>query len=233
MRHRGISVGFGVMVWGVLSLGVSGTPATAASVTFQFTGQLTFVESLLETATGISAGNSFIGTYTFDPTTLGSTFDPFVTVYSGAITNATASIGANVVLSPSLPYSSSITIVNRPAPVSGPDYSTSFSSFSVNQQSINGIRLNALNIGLVDPLATAFNNTALPTTPPSLGSFATKSASFYFLNELNGYGGAATGEIHSLTAVPIPAAVLLFGSGLTALIGLGAGSWRRKQIRVA
>lgn len=232
MKHRGISVRLGVMVWGLLFLGVSGTPATAAPVTFQFSGQLTFVEPLLETATGISAGNSFIGTYTFDPTTLGSTLDPSRTDYSGAITNATVSIGTNVVLSPSLPYSSTITIVNR-LPNFGPDYSNSLSSFSVNQQNINGIRLNMFQVQLVDPLATAFNNTSLPTTPPSLSSFATKSASFYFLNELNGYGGAATGEIHSLTAVPVPAAVLLFGTGLTALIGLGAGSWRRKQIRVA
>jgi heme A synthase len=45
--------------------------------------------------------------------------------------------------------------------------------------------------------------------------------------------GTVSGVLTALTAVPLPAAVILFGAGLVALVGLGAGSWRQKKNSLA
>ena len=79
--------------------------------------------------------------------------------------------------------------------------------------------------------ASLFGSDALPTTVPSIGSF----------NDFNrwrlvfgpGNGIVVRGDLTALTAVPLPAAVILFGAGLVALVGLGAGSWRRKSNSLA
>jgi hypothetical protein len=85
-------------------------------------------------------------------------------------------------------------------------------------------------IELADPTHTAFNNDLLPTTPPNLGSFATKNFRLVFNG---GPVGTVSGVLTALTAVPLPAAVILFGAGLVALVGLGAGSWRQKKNNLA
>ncbi len=63
--------------------------------------------------------------------------------------------------------------------------------------------------------------------PPSLDSLNGGSARWRLLFEdVNGVPGAYVGSISSLTAVPLPTAVLLFGAGLISLVGLGAGGLR-------
>ena len=75
----------------------------------------------------------------------------------------------------------------------------------------------------------------LPTTPPSLGSFATKTFHLTFLNSSQVVIGDAVGTINSLsmTPVPLPPAVILFGAGLVALVGLGARNWQQKRSGLA
>lgn len=227
MKHRGISVGLGVMVWGLLSLGVSGMPATAAPVTFQFSGQLTSVIGGGLTAAGFSAGQSFVGSYTFESTSSKVPSTPGIGIYQ-ALTSLTATVGSyTVTLVPGM-LNGSITIYNN--------YVSSLYGtrdlYSVGAQVsggvVNGLSPFGFGLDFIDPSHTAFDSEALPSSPPNLSSFASKTAGFYFQG-----GSSLQGEIHSLSAVPVPAAVLLFGTGLTALIGLGTGSWRRKQIRVA
>ena len=66
--------------------------------------------------------------------------------------------------------------------------------------------------------------------PPSLASLGipgTGSARWrLFLEDGGGIPTAFVGSITSLTAVPLPAAVVLFGAGLISLVGLGAGGLR-------
>ncbi|MGE0642131.1 MAG: hypothetical protein AB7P24_00530 [Nitrospira sp.] len=67
--------------------------------------------------------------------------------------------------------------------------------------------------------------------PPSLASvLATPGVGSarwrIFFEDANGIPSAFHGSITSLTAVPLPAAVLLFGAGLISLVGLGAGGLR-------
>jgi len=96
--------------------------------------------------------------------------------------------------------------------------------------SVNGKTPNFFEIKLNDSSATAFSNDSLPTTPPSLASFDTKTFRLVFSG-----GGQTTvsGVLTSLTAIPLPPAVILFGAGLVALIGLGAGSWRQRKNSLA
>ncbi|MBH0202663.1 MAG: hypothetical protein HP496_10330 [Nitrospira sp.] len=69
-----------------------------------------------------------------------------------------------------------------------------------------------------------FTNTDLKN-PPSLSDLDSKTWRLYFKNS-DGVPFAFYGPIHSLTAVPLPPAVLLFGAGLIALVGLGVGGLR-------
>lgn len=61
--------------------------------------------------------------------------------------------------------------------------------------------------------------------PPSFGSL-TEARWRLFFEGARGTPFAAVGSITSLTAVPLPPAVLLFGAGLIALVGLGVGGLR-------
>ena len=85
------------------------------------------------------------------------------------------------------------------------------------------------NNNLVDPLGP-FSDTSLPTTPPGIDSHSNGSPFRVFF----GTGDEASvvnGTILSMHIVanPLPPAVILFGAGLVALIGLGAGSWRQRK----
>ncbi len=74
-----------------------------------------------------------------------------------------------------------------------------------------------------------FGDTSLQD-PPSLSSLGIPgqgSARWrLFFEDANGLPSAYVGSITSLTAVPLPTAVLLFGAGLFSLVGLGAGGLR-------
>ncbi|MDH4344368.1 MAG: hypothetical protein OEV71_14845, partial [Nitrospira sp.] len=65
---------------------------------------------------------------------------------------------------------------------------------------------------------------ALPMSAPSLSSLAFNEFRLAFGPD--GVAGGVSGVVTSLTAVPLPAAVLLFSAGLISLVGLGAGGLR-------
>jgi len=230
MRHRGISVGLGVMVWGLFHLGMWGTSATAAPVTFQFAGQLTSVIGSGLTAAGFSAGQSLLGSFSFEPSS--SDLSPSANLGDyRALTNLTATVGSyTVTLVPGIQHSAITIWNNYESYPFGPIDQYSVGG-EVTGTTVSGMSPFSFGLALTDPSHTVFDSDALPSSPPNLSSFATKRASFYFPGALG--NSFLHGEIHSLTAVPVPAAVLLFGTGLTTLIGLRAGNWRREQIRVA
>ena len=70
----------------------------------------------------------------------------------------------------------------------------------------------------------AFTGTNLQN-PPSLASLTGTRWRLIFENG-DGNLVRIQGALNSLTAVPLPAAVLLFGAGLISLVGLGAGGLR-------
>jgi hypothetical protein len=76
--------------------------------------------------------------------------------------------------------------------------------------------------------ANTFTGDTLPTTAPSISAF-TNFNRWRLIFGPEGNGKVVRGTITSLTAVPLPAAVVLFGAGLVALAGLGAGNWRQRK----
>ena len=77
-------------------------------------------------------------------------------------------------------------------------------------------------------VSSPFSDTLLPTTPPGI-TFGT--AVPFRVVFTGGDLSTVTGTIHSLSllATPLPPAVILFGAGLVALIGLGARNWRQQK----
>jgi hypothetical protein len=72
-----------------------------------------------------------------------------------------------------------------------------------------------------------FADTSLQN-PPSLGGINNLTTGRWrlFFEDVHGNPSMVLGSISTLTAVPLPAAVLLFGAGLISLVGLGAGGLR-------
>ncbi len=81
----------------------------------------------------------------------------------------------------------------------------------------------------LDGPETLFVNNDLQD-PPSFSSLSSSNLTAarwrLFFEDVDGNPAAYLGSITSLTAVPLPAAVLLFGAGLISLVGLGAGGLR-------
>lgn len=150
-------VGLGILWCGLLSGGLLANPATAALVTFNFTGTVTNNFPL----TGDGYGDGYM----------------VASSYSRA-------------------------------------------SFSTSRTPL------ALEFGLTGS-TSSFSNTSLPTTQPSLSSFANPPTFRGVFT--GGMKPIVHGALDSLRAVPLPTAVILFGAGFIALVGLGAGSWRQRE----
>lgn len=94
---------------------------------------------------------------------------------------------------------------------------------------VNGFLPSSLVILVTDSSRTAFDSEALGRLPPSISAFNGKN--FYQL----AFGGSGSpsifGSITSVSpsTVPLPPAIILFGAGLVALVGLGARNWRQRR----
>lgn len=199
----------------VCALSVPITEVQAALVTYSFTG------SFLEPATPLSVSGSF----QFESATTGSNG-----VYNGAVKGFTFKIGPvddPVYEASFIPGANAVTVsqdilttgfntIDRwelvSAATGGDLFGFTPLSFDLRFDVMNG----NLNTNLQDP--------------PSLGSLGGGSASWrLILEDGTRFPSAYLGSITNLTAVPLPAAVLLFGAGLISLVGLGAGGLRNLQ----
>ena len=171
---------------------------------------------------GFSPGQTLAGSYTFESTTILSNPD---NRYNGAITSLTGSLS---------PYTATLG--------TGSNFIAVRNDLSTGDHYLISAPLNPLpavtglsvrfEMELIDPTATAFTSEALATTPPSLSAFATKSFRLVFEDAAAQASVQVRGTVTSLTAVPLPAAVVLFGAGLVALAGLGAGSRRQQKTSI-
>lgn len=202
------------------------TPATAGQVTFQFTGSVTDVGVGTPTAYSIRSGSVLNGFYLMDPQdpNIIRTVNPagHATYDVVGVKNLTFTLGDLVVSPPSQGYTKAgSVVVSSSSSVGGQSYitSTSFDSPEVA----------SLEIGYFGGSGYINDNLDLPTTAPSINSFTTTRFRLYFNNQ----PGTPFVEGHlTMAPVPLPPAVILFGAGLLALVGLGAGSWRHKEPRI-
>lgn len=203
----------GILVSSVLWGGLAVNPVSAAPITYTFAGTVTTVNSALSSQ--FNTTQTMSGQMTVSDVMVSSTY-PILTFTNFKVGTYQAT---------QLGTSGTVTIQNNNTFLNAPSTIDRFALFqSVNGASVNTYTPSYFTMDLRGP-QSLFNSTALPTTVPSISSFNVK-------NEwrLNFSGGqVVVGQMSQLTAVPLPAAVVLFGAGLVALVGLGAGSWRPKR----
>jgi len=223
MRVRVFALSIAMILGGALTV----SPVMAASVTFNFTGAVSDIGTQLSGGP-FSLNQPVTGSYTFASTT-SNTGSGFTGTYNGALdgpsTNLNVTIGTYVA---SLASGANSIEVKNPPSLGADSYTVTglFSGSAVNGNSASSFKLELNNAS-----TNQFNGVLLPTTAPSISSFADKTLRLVFGN--GGNSRTVIVSLSSLTAVPLPAAVILFGAGLVALAGLGAGSWRQRRSSVA
>ncbi len=214
------------LTFGALGLLFVAMPSQAANVPFNFSGSVAEVHGGVFTAGG-SGVNGFgsalpvSGSFTFNSATADVLpGDPMWGLYANPIQNMTVKVG-NYTATFS-PGSSVMQVINNPG--LGDTFKVTLNGFTSSPATVNGLTPTTFEMELVNPNGSVFSNDHLPTTPPSLSSFASNQWRLVF----SGVGNRVQGALTSL--VPLPAAVWLFGAGLIALVGLGSrGLVTRKE----
>jgi len=203
----------------LLGASIAVTPATAALITYAFSGEVTKVQNQLNPPFSVNLSpTAMTGSMTVNTTDLNSN----TKIGQYTITNFSLNIEGQTYGNGSFQQ---VEIRNG---LPGQD------QFNVSVVSPTGLPVGTRVPGLFDIQlhgpSTIFSTDALPTTSPSISSFTNKN-----LWRLVFEPGSkvVSGVMTSMTVVPLPAAVILFGAGLIALVGLGAGSWRQKKHSIA
>ncbi|MBX3335150.1 MAG: VPLPA-CTERM sorting domain-containing protein [Nitrospira sp.] len=206
----------------LLVLGVA--PTKAANVQFNFNGSVAEVHGGVFTAGGAGSngfGSSLPLSGSFTYNSANSDLlpgDPMWGLYANPVQSMNLKIG-NYTATFS-PGSSVMQVINNPG--LGDTFKLTLNGFTGS--TVNGLTPTTFEMELINPNGSVFANDHLPTTPPSLSSFASNQWRLVF----SGVGNRVQGALTSL--VPLPAAVWLFGAGLIALVGLGSrGLVTRKE----
>ena len=212
------------VITGVCALLINISPGYAANIPFNFSGSISDVQGGVFTSGG-GGNNGFgsslplSGNLTFNSATA-DVFagDPTWGLYPNAVQNMTLKVGNYTTTF--TPGSSLMQVINNPG--LGDTFKLTLNGFTGN--TVNGLTPTMFELELINPNGSVFANDHLPTTPPSLSSFASNQWRLVF----SGVGNRVQGALTSL--VPLPAAVWLFGAVLIALVGLGSrGLASRKE----
>jgi hypothetical protein len=204
------------------SLLLAETAADAALVIYSFTGGASNVNGALLPTVNLMSPVS--GTFQFDSATPGTSGN-----YPGAVTGLSLSIGG---YSASFtPGANAVTVFNN-IDLGGGLMGDRWSLVTATTGSpINGYSPLRFDLHLDQEGGSVFSDTTLQE-PPSLASLTGTRWRLIFENA-EGNLVRIQGSLSSLTPVPLPASVLLFGAGLVSLVGLGAGgirNLRRTQV---
>lgn len=205
------------------------TAAQAASASYSFKGNID------------GAGNQYSVSGSFDFNNETSVSGG---VYNGAVKNFNFNIfhNGNLIYTPSFTAGTDIVTISNNANVGGDLRDRWALTSAVTGDPLIGLggepitpfsfdfRLDDRG-NMADPLAADSLSSTDLQNPPSFTSLAgsplTAARWRLFLEDADDNpAGAYVGSITSLTAVPLPAGVVLFGIGLISLVGLGAGGVR-------
>jgi hypothetical protein len=212
MIKRWLSKGFMLPAAAVCSLLIPYTAAQAALVQYSFTGTVGGANGALRSE--LPVGSAMNGTFSFENTTSSTGTGRYV----GALQSFSLDIGSYSV---NFDPSGDLNLIRITDNPSGDLWRlrTSVTGDSIGQYSPTEFRLD-----LEDEDGLAITGTGLQN-PPSLGDLTSTQWRLVF-EDAGGRMVRVQGVLSSLTAVPLPAAVLLFGAGLISLVGLGAGGLR-------
>ncbi|MBU6435353.1 MAG: hypothetical protein KGS09_18640 [Nitrospirae bacterium] len=210
-----VRIGLGLIFLGMIACFLPNAPASADILQFSFTGAVSDVNSSLFPT--FNNGQTLFGSITVDSSTPDTNSSGPISQYNNAIKNLTLSLGP---------------MIN--ATLGATDNSIQIHHFASFDRYAIGAPLTGSPVPVigVTPVSFNFDGDASPAFPPSLSSFMSNHWRLTF----SGAGNPTIlGSLTSLTltSVPLPAAVILFGTGLVALAGLGAGNWRRQKTGLA
>jgi hypothetical protein len=205
----------------VMCFSLSGV-AQAALVTFNFEGKVVAPVHpiLILNNVGISVGTPFSGSYTFESTTPDlRNLQSNVGQYAYTDLSITL-LGQTYSLDTAAATVRAINVVNNADPLTD-GYAVLFSRSPFVGGSPEVFTLQIAKPGL-------FSDDALPLTPFSLNGLTNSSVAMGGFGPLAPFGVAVLGGLTSLTLapVPLPGAILLFGTSLIGLVGLG---YRRRM----
>lgn len=195
---------------GLLTFTLPIAPASAALLQFSFGGEVETVTGLLTPP--IVSGQKLSGFFTIESTTSGTPAGPNTTQYTNIFKNMTLSLG----------------------PLGGPAVMTASLGTGDNSLFIKTTGPNTLYSALGPLTGSPVNTSFTPIrfefdgnagSPPTIGNLLSNNNRWRIIFDGTG-NQMVSGVATAITAVPLPAAVILFGAGLVALAGLGAGSRR-------
>ncbi len=206
---------------------VAMAPVMAAEITYNFSGNVTNVGSFLSPpavpSPQFTTGSTMTGTMTIDTadgnpgsSTFGSYSIQSLSVTIGGYT-ATVGPTGTVNIRNGVPGNDRFEVAAPSQPgnlAGGPINFLLPRLFTINLRGPNNI----------------FGSDELPSTVPSLSSFTGANQFRLQFGPTNGANARVVGQLTELTAVPLPTSVILFGLGLVALIGLGAGGLRNIRV---
>ena len=217
MRH----VAMGIVLGLILSWGGSPGIATAALITFYFEGNVNAVTSQL--TPDFTLSDRFRGSYSFNSLTPDGNLSPRIGDYT--LANASFTLGGHTYsMGGGVAGDLSVVIGNANLDPGRTIDSYTVAFTPVGPSSTNGLIPSKFSLRIAG--VNHFPDDSLPLTPPSLSGLSHNVIRFDMGTVAQLTHGVVGGEITSLslTAVPVPGAVLLFGSGL---IGLAAFGRRR------
>ena len=211
LHSASISKGLGAIIGIILGAALAVSPAMAASITYNFTGTVDVVNVQLQSQ--FNTSQTISGQAIVDSAGSGGEYaiQNFIVHIGGYQATMGPSGGVTITDVTSKSFGQDRFFLQLNGPQVGVPKLLSPSLFSIDLRGPNNV----------------FSSDALPTTPPGLSAFSNLNS--WRLVFSPGNGRDVSGTLTSMTVVPLPAAVILFGAGLVALVGLGAGSWRQKK----
>ena len=206
--------GFFLPAIALCSLLISGNAAHAALVTYSFDGTVGSVSGALRST--FPVGSSLMsGTFSYDTVPSGTTGR-----YMDAVKSLSFTIGGYEVNFDPMGDTNVIRITDS----SSGDLWRLRTSVTGDPVGMGEFKPVDFRLNLADEDGVAITGKAL-NNPPSLGDLTSTHWRLVF-EDMDGKTVRVQGVLNSLTAVPLPAAVILFGAGLISLVGLGAGGLR-------
>ncbi len=219
MMRRWFCKGLLLPAVAMCSLFVPLSAAHAAFVSYSFSGGVSGISGAL-LAPAMNMTSPVNGTFQFDNGISGSMGN-----YPGAVTAFSVTIGGYT--SSFAPGANAVTIsqnVSLGGGLFGDRWKLVSAATGPQDLQGNGYRPVSFDLQMDREGGGLFANTDLGQAP-SLSALTANRWRLVFENT-DGNLVTVRGAINSLTAVPLPAAVILFGAGLISLVGLGAGGLR-------
>ena len=203
----------------ILWASIVATPASAVTIQYSFTGNVTQVNNQLTSAFRLSPSSSAMSGLMTVNTTDTKILNANLGSYT--ITNFTLNIGSYTA---TMGTSGTLEIINGPP---GTDQ-FNVTMNAPNSPAVNFLAPRLFEIQLRGP-NRIFTSDALPSSSPTIASFTNQNLWRLVFGAGNRAVSGVITTVTAMTAVPVPSTAILFGGALVALVSFGAGNWKQRK----